>query len=343
MKIHYISDHAILEYDEVQMFLDLGHEVFSNGAYLDPAGHITLARPGLKGAKFYENWAKLARETSRTEMPAELIDPFDVIIIMHSPNVLIENWERMKHKRVIWRSIGQSVPGIERRLAPLRAEGLEVVRYSPKEEGIADFMGSDAMIRFYKDPEVYKGWDGFGGKAVNFSQSLKGRREFCHYDEIIEVIETFAGRVYGPGNEDLGSYNGGQVTYEQQIEIMQKAGVFVYGGTYPASYTLSFIEALMTGLPIVAISKTLAHIPQFEAIDFYEVDELLARIGGVVCDSADQMIYESQRLLNDQEHAENISRKQRELAIELFGKDKIYKMWEVLLNGQTTKKRAGEV
>jgi hypothetical protein len=67
MKIHYISDHSVLEYDEVQLLLDLGHEVFANGAYLDPAGHITLPRPGLRGGQIYPQFVELARTHPRTE------------------------------------------------------------------------------------------------------------------------------------------------------------------------------------------------------------------------------------------------------------------------------------
>lgn len=333
MKIHYISDHSILEYDEVQLFLDLGYEVFSNGAYLDPNGHITLPRPALKGGKYYANYADLARSSARTNLPAELIDPFDVIIVMHSPNVIIQNWERLKHKKVIWRSIGQSVPGIERALAPLKAQGLVVVRYSPKERHLADYMGEDALIRFYKDEKIYTGWRGDAGGVVNFSQSLKGRREFCHYDEIMAVIETFGGMVYGPGNEDLAQFNGGSVPYEQQLEIMRQSGVMIYGGTWPAAYTLSFIEALMLGLPIVAISKKLAHVEKFEAIDFYEVDELMAEISGVVCDTPEDMISQTRKLLEVPAFAASISERQRELALKYFSKAKIGEQWDDLLKG----------
>jgi hypothetical protein len=336
MRIHYVSDHSILEYDEVQLLLDLGHEVFSNGAYIDPKGHITLPRPALKGAHFYEDWAKLAQVHPKTNLPQELIDPFDVIIFMHQPKALLENWPKLKHKNVIWRSIGQSVPWIERALSGLKAEGLKIVRYSPKERNLQDYMGEDALIRFYKDPDVYKDWDGWaggGGGVVNFSQSLKGRREFCHYDEIMEVIEHFDGTVYGPGNEDLGKFNGGQVPYEQQLEVIKSAGVLVYGGTWPACYTLSFIEALMTGLPIVAISKALAHIPKFEGIDFYEVDELLAECSGVVCDTPEQMVHQTARLLNDPVHANVISTRQRELALRHFSKETIAPQWSELLGG----------
>ncbi len=333
MKIHYISDHSILEYDEIQLLTEMGHDVFSNGAYLDPAGHLTLPRPAIKGMKYNAKFADLARTHPKTQLPDELIDPFDVIIIMHQPQVIIQNWEKLKHKKVVWRTIGQSVKWIEEALRPMRDEGLKIVRYSPKEKNIEGYMGEHAVIRFYKDPDVYKDWTGDNKNVVNFSQSLKGRREFCHYDEIMAVIETFKGKVYGPGNDDLGAFNGGDQPYERQLEIMKSSKVMIYGGTWPASYTLSFIEALMMGLPIVAISKALAHYKKYEPFDFYEVDELLAEIGGIVCDTPEQMVQATQKLLDNDEHALEISKKQKELALKYFGKETIKKQWGEFLNG----------
>ena len=333
MKIHYISDHSILEYDEVKLFVDMGHDVFSNGAYLDPKGHITLPRPGIDKMKYNAKFADIARNTPRTDIPEELLDPFDLIIVMHQPQVIVQNWEKLKGRNVIWRTIGQSVTGIEKMLEKPRTEGLKIVRYSPKEENIKGYIGSDAMIRFYKDPEEYKGWTGNTKDVVSFAQSLKGRRGFCHYDEIMGVIEKLDGKVYGPGNEDLGKFNGGSVPYEAQIEIMRQSRVMVYGGTWPASYTLGFIEALMMGLPVVAISKALAHYPQYEAFNFYEVDEILASIGGIVCDNTKDMVRHTKELLADYSHAKNISDRQREVAIKLFGKETIEQQWREFFDG----------
>lgn len=332
MKIHYISCHEILEYDEVQLLTDMGHEVFSNGAYINPEGHISLARPGIKGMDYNEKYAKLAIENPKTNLPKELIDPFDVIIVMHQPDVLIQNWDKMKHKKVVWRTIGQSVPSVEEKLAPLREEGLLIVRYSPKEENIDNYIGSDALIRFYKDEKIYSGWDGATGDVVNFTQSLLGRRDFVHYDEIMPVIEVFSGKIYGPGNEDLGSFNGGKAPFDKQLEIMRHAGVMVYGGTWPASYTLSFIEALMMGLPMVVISKTLANVPKFQNIDFYEVDEIMSKISAPVCGSVNELLDATKELLDNTDYARDISRRQIDIARELFGKDVIAKQWRTFLN-----------
>lgn len=334
MKIHYLSCHSVLEYDEVKLFTELGYEVFSNGAYLNPEGAYTLPRPAIEGAKYYEEYADLARVHPKTKLPDELIEPFDVIIIMHSPEVLFQNWESFKRlgKRVIWRTIGQSVASTERRVQDLRAQGLEIVRYSPKERNLANYAGDDAMIRFYKDPKEFKDWNGDDVRVVNFSQSLKGRRDFCHYDEIVQMMEGFPSMVYGTGNEDLGELNGGEMPYEKQKEIYRNARVYVYGGTWPASYTLSFMEAMMTGIPIVAVGSGFAHISRFENFDFYEIPDFIENgVNGFCFDDIPSLRNAVKQLMNNKTLATKISTNARIKAIELFGKDEIAKQWKAFL------------
>lgn len=335
MKIHYLSCHSILEYDEFKLLTELGHDVFSNGAYLDPSGHISLPRPGVPKAIKWSELIPYATDYPRTNLPNELIDPFDVIVVMHTPELISENWPRIKHKRVIWRTIGQSVPATERRLKPMRTEGLQIIRYSPKEENIEGFIGSDALIRFYKDPGEYCGWVGNSDKVINFTQTLKGRGAFVHYDEILGAMAGYNSKIYGSGNEDLGMFNGGEVSYKRSLEIMREARVYVYGGTWPASYTLSFIEAWMLGIPVVAIGKGLAHLPQFERLNFYEVDELIEHgVDGFIANTVPEMRLYIAQLLNDYELAQTISKNARKKALAYFGRDLIANQWAEFLRNQ---------
>ncbi len=352
MRILYMSCHEILEYDELKLFSELGHEVYSLGAYTQPGGTEHRKRPPLE-LPYDPHFIELALQYDRRKLHPEMLDGFDVVIVMHTPGFLgyvgkhdwnpelgEGNWPLFrdfirKGGRVIWRSIGQSVPSLEKKLQSFRNEGLEVVRYSPAEERIADNIGTDAVIRFYKDPDEYKDWNGQTRRVVNFTQSLKARAEFTGYKTIQHVMEDRPegeAVVYGPGNEDLGALSGGLVTYEQQLQILRDSRVFIYTGTYPASYTLSFIEAMMTGIPIVAVGPKLGNGSMFPSLETYEVADIIEDgRSGLVDDDPALLRHHVTRLLNDYSAARLMSTFGRARAIELFGKERIKKQWQEFL------------
>jgi hypothetical protein len=317
------------------LLTELGHDVFSiGGAYANPAGHPSLPRPSIQGAVFHEDWFEESQRFARTDVPKEFFDKFDLIIVMHTPEVIIQNWPRMKHKPVIWRSIGQSVPSIEGMLKSLRDEGLKIVRYSPKEKQLPEYIGADAMIRFYKDEDEWTGWVGSNPRAINFTQSLKGRRFFCHHDDVLEMISGFPAKIFGSGNEDLGNLNGGELTYENQKGQLKENRLMVYGGTWPACYTLSFMEAWMMGIPVVAVGKRIAENLRcpHEHLNFYEVHEMISNgIDGFCSDNVGELRAYIQQLLDNYDLATKIGKAGRAKAIDFFGKSKIKKEWNDFL------------
>jgi hypothetical protein len=336
LKIHYMSVHSILEYDEVSLLTEIGAEVFSNGAYLDPKGNKLLPRPEIKGAKYFPEYEKLARIYPRTNLPPELIEPFDVIIIMHQPEWITENWDRIKHKKVIWRSIGQSNPSVENQLRKMKYEGLKIVRYSPMEEQIPGFIGEDTMIRFYKDPDEFNGWNGDTVRVINISQSLFARRVFCHYDQIMATTVGFPFLVYGNANDNLGPLNGGELTYENLKGVLRDNRVFLYGGTWPACYTLSLIEAMMTGIPVVCLGTKMAEeineIPQSDRFKFYEIPSIIKNgQNGYYSNDINELRDDLHQLLEDHDLAKRIGEAGRETAIQMFAKKKIKDQWQRFL------------
>lgn len=334
-KILILSCHSVLENDEYQMLIDLGHSVFSHGAYIEPQGHYLLPRPAIKGGVEYPELAKLARMFPKTDLPVEMINWADIILVMHTPEWISGNWRKFRElkKRVIWRSIGQSTPRIEQIIRFYKQEGLEIIRYSPKEENIKNYAGQHALIRFYKDPEEFMGWNGHNRDVINMTQSLKGRRVFCHYDEITNIISNSHGKVYGSGNDDLGELNGGELPFDLLKKKLQDSRAFIYGGTYPASYTLSFIEAWMTGIPVVALGQDKAeNISGVEGIKFYEVHELIDNeVNGFVSDDLEYLKDKVKLLVQDHNLAKQIGDAGREKAIKIFGKQIIYNQWKEYL------------
>ena len=61
MNILYVGSHSILEYDEVRLLSDLGHDIFSIGSYTDPANPSDDKRPAIAGMEFPHPHATVCR------------------------------------------------------------------------------------------------------------------------------------------------------------------------------------------------------------------------------------------------------------------------------------------
>lgn len=328
MRLLYFSAHAILEYDELRLFEELGIKYFSLGSYVKPTAPVDSIRPALKS--YPENWVR-GNAPPRDNIPNEFIGQFDTVVIMHVPEWIEQNWDKFRGKRVIWRTIGQSTPGIEARMLEYRRKGLEIVRYSPMEANIEQSAGCDKIIRFYKDPLEFGNWVGIGNEVITFAQDMKHRGEFCNYEAFTKIVEGFNAKVYGPKNESSGELNGGFLTYGDMKQKMRDARVYVYTGTQPASYTLNLIEAMMTGVPIVALGplhcNSLNQKIKLNG-DLYEVPQIITNgVNGFVSDSIVELRERVQFLLSDYKSAKRIGEMGRQTAIEIFGKDSIKKQW----------------
>jgi hypothetical protein len=267
----------------------------------------------------------------RNKLTMSYVEQFDVIIVMHVPEWITENWESIKHKRVIWRSIGQSTPAVEAKLAPYRKQGLEVIRYSPREINIDGNIGADHLIRFYKDEREFNHWSGGGTEVITFAQNMKHRGEYLNVTACQQLMHGFNAHVYGPKNEQMGPLNGGFLSYDGMKQKMRDARVYVYTGTQPASYTLSFIEAMMTGCPIVAVGEKYGNSLNI-AGKVYEIPDIIQDgYNGFVSDDLEYLRSKIDLLVKDKRAARAISAAGRQTAIELFGKQFIKEQWSKVL------------
>ena len=337
-KILYLSCHEILEYDELKLFTELGHECYSLGAYTQPGGEEHRKRPALD-LPYDPHFIELSLQYQRENLHAEQLKGIDIVIVMHVTSWITNNWPLFKDfidkgGRVIWRSIGQSIPAREHELREARSQGLEVVRYSPAEMTIKDNIGQNAMIRFYKDPDEFKDWTGEDRRVINFTQSMRERGAFCGWGIYQQATRMLPRVVYGPNNDDLGpKLNGGMLSADQQLQAYRTGRVYFYHGTYPASYTLTFIEALMTGIPVVAVGKNEGNsFNMFPDQATYEVPDIIDHGMNGFCSDSPAVLRESiEAMLNDQGKAKAIGVFGRQRAIELFGKAKIKSEWEAFL------------
>lgn len=342
MRILYLSCHSILEHNEILLFHQMGHKVFSPGAYVCPAnpGDHTL-RPGIPDliydpdilAQFHRIAGSCPGSDAKDYLTKEFIDNFDVVIVMHMPRWVTRNWEAIKHKRVIWRTIGQSVASTEAQLLPYRQAGMQIVRYSPKERNIPGYIGEDGIIRFYKDSRVYGPWIGSNKRVISLAQHMKQRDSACNYTFFEEVTRPFPRHLFGPGNEGQ-DWTTGKIPFDQLIQELKLNRVYFYTGTHPASYTLNFIEAWLSGIPVVAIGPAHGNASYFPGHDLYEVPELIKNYTtGFVSDDIRELRSHIKLLLDNDIVAKTIGVQGRQAAERIFGKDTICFQWKRFLAG----------
>ena len=328
MKTLFLSCHAILEYDELKILEELGVDYFSLGSYIIPQKPVDPIRPPLKKEVDEE---LLRTAPYRESIPKSFVDNFDTIIVMHVPEWIEANWEVFKGKRVIWRTIGQSHEKIEARMYKYRLEGLEVVRYSGREANIKGNIGSDAVIPFYKDENEFNGYLGTSKEIITIAQNMKHRAEYCNYDAFVSLAEQMPVRLYGTSNEASGPLWGGFLSYNDMKMKLRDARAYIYTGTQPACYTLSFIEAMMTGIPVIALGPT--HCNSLDiAGDMYEVPDIIKNaVNGFVSDDMDYLRRVMRELLGDQRTAQRIGEMGRQTAIKWFGKTTVKEKWRKYL------------
>jgi hypothetical protein len=353
MKILYLSCHSVLEYDELRILTELDDtlpeneklniEVFSlNGAYMNPTQSGDYLRSVIPKGKFYQNLFRIALQCDKDRICPELVDWCDVVLSMHNSSVpgskhsqawIANNWALFKEKKksVIWRSIGQSTLEIEKELMQYRKEGLKIVRYSPIEQVMTDFAGQDAIIRFGKDSEEFSGWTGERKQVITLAQSFKKRGEHLGYSVFEKATEGFTRKVYGTENEDLGEMCGGTRSYGELKQNIRESRVFFYFGTQPAPYTLSFIEAMMTGIPIVAVGPKLRDTGIYKW-KHYEIPDIISNgINGYWSDDINELKGYIQLLMDDEETAKRIGEAGRKTAIKLFDTKQIKSEWATFL------------
>jgi hypothetical protein len=342
MNVLLLLAHSIAEYDDMRMFTDMGVDVFSIGAYTDPRHPGDTMRPPLPDAPWHPELAALVagdQMRHKEHLPDELIEWADVIIAHHYVREwLLYQWPRIKHKRVVWRTCGQSDPSLEAAMTPLRAQGLQIVRYSPAErryfEGQGIFAGEDALIRFGKYPEDWGGWTGEDAVVGNLTQNMAQRGEHVGLPFWLAATEGLPVRPAGPGSEQLRG-GIGALDYQSMREYLRRCRAYLYTGTIPASYTLGLIEAMLTGTPVVSIGpKTwgkLAHPDLFEGDELAHIDPITFAGGDFDPNEPAWANLVLQALLNDADGARVMSHLQRQRAIDLFDVRKVREQWAQFL------------
>lgn len=347
MNIVLLLAHAVEEYDQVRLLSELGYNVFSIGAYSEPAKPSVDIRPAIPNAPDYPELRSACHarreeradrkdiltpdglrppvDWAKADLPDAVFDWADTIICHHFEHTwIVPQWHRIKEKRVIWRTVGQSVEYNERMMQPLRREGIQIVRYSPNEVCIPGYAGDDALIRFYKDPAEWSDWNGTIPTVINFTQNLRQRDPYTNWRFWEEATRQVSRKPCGPGSEWI--EGPGEMSWESMRDELRNNRAYLYTGTQPASYTLGLIEAMMTGIPVVSIGPSWMNVFPYGPLLFegHQITEHW---------SNSPMHIEAilKQLLKNPTLATAWSISQRERAIDLFGKDKVARQWKEFL------------
>lgn len=249
--ILYISCHSVLEYDELRLLTSLGHSIFAIGSYFDPQNPGESIRPQLRLHQD-PGWRDLFYKTSCTfpMLSREFLSKFDVIIAMHGHKFLEDNLKNIaKDCQILWRGIGQSLPQIEQKLKNLKSKGVQLIRYSPLEAKTANYAGEDYLVRFCKREAEFEGDNQRNGKGFVCYNAITQRSSFNDWNESSGFIRANDFDIYGGSNESLKNYKG-FLSPTDQLDLFKTYSKVYCLSSYPAPYTLGFIEAIMSSCEI---------------------------------------------------------------------------------------------
>ncbi len=338
--------HEIEEFQQTLLMHELGHSVFSIGAYMRPSrpGAVGTLRPPLPQVPEHDDLVAAVDAlgqkghtdtlmAAKKDLPQTVIDWADVIICHHLEHTwLMPQWHRIREKRVVWRTVGQSTEGNEGLMQPLRADGLQIVRYSPKERNIPEYAGEDCIIRFWMDPDEWTGWTGDEAIVTNITQSLYRRSleddgtlrpapyQWTNWQFWEQTTKGLARVAAGPESQVLGGP--GPLPLPEMQALLRRARCYLYTGTQPASYTLGLLEAMMTGIPVVSIGPSWHGIFPYGP-KLFEGHELAPLWSDRPSGAREHV----KQLLDDHAYAREMSEATRIRALDLFAKDKVAAQW----------------
>ncbi len=325
-RILIISVHPVLEYDERKLFSEIGFECFSLGFFsnFDGSSGASLRR-AFEESDFTANCRDRFMRTGCKIVPTEkfayslsreFAAYFDIIVVHHNYEFISHNWEAISDRLVVWRTIGQELGFPDQYLSPFRDKGLKIVRWSPQERHLEGYIGADAIIRAAKDNREFLNWKG-GGPIICFTNNFLERSSALNYDFFRAVADAEPIQLFGVGNEGIPEWSG-LATYPEQLQLFSRATATFLTGTWPAPYTLGFVESWMAGAPVVHIGK--AVWAKTRAGILFEVDQLIENgINGFIANSETEAVSYLRELNATPSLAKDISTQARFAAERYFG------------------------
>ena len=124
MNVLLALSHSVEEYDQLRLLHSLGYTVASIGGYIDPAHPHTAMRPPLPDVPAVPELRAAVDAlgtddnlgAAQSRLPDVALEWADIIIYHHYLGRLFGQWPRIRDwmdggRRVVWRTVGQSVEG----------------------------------------------------------------------------------------------------------------------------------------------------------------------------------------------------------------------------------------
>ena len=336
--------HAIEENQQLDLLTSLGYDAWSIGGYIDPLHPHSELRPPLPSATQHPD-LKAAVDAigsndnltvAQSHIPdavLEWLGDDGIIVLHHKEERLWGDWPRLLDwkrgsggRRIIWRTVGQSVANNERNATPYRMAGCERVAYSPREANIPGYSGHDALIRFW-GTQSDRPWTGTDHRVIQISQHLRQREPFTNWGFWDTATRDLPRLAIGPGSEVIGG--AGSVSVDAMADYLHTCRAFLFTGSQPASYTLGLLEALHAGIPVISIGPTWMRIryTDHDASELFEGHE----IAPGAYDDPNMAHHALRRLLTDDAHAEEASRLSRLVARDLFDRETVGAQWKAFI------------
>lgn len=251
--ILYIPCHSVLEYDELRLLTSLGHNIFSTGSYFDPNIPAESIRPPLilrQDPEWKDIFYKTGCSVTPIKLSKEFLSKFNFMISTHKTMPFESNLRNIpKSCEKIWRGIGQATPHTEVKLRDLKKNGVRLIRYSPMESRTTNFAGQDGLIRFFKKESEFISNDTKTNNGFLCYNAILQRSQYNDWNFFKDFVEYNNFEIFGGSNESIKNYHGFLST-EEQLCLFKRYSKICCLSSYPAPYTLGFLEAVMSELEI---------------------------------------------------------------------------------------------
>tara|TARA_Y100000310_G_scaffold249502_1_gene255570 strand:+ start:2917 stop:3867 length:951 start_codon:yes stop_codon:yes gene_type:complete len=213
--------------------------------------------------------------------------------------------------------------------AGIEHDNIFLVCYSKTEMGIYHKVSFDHKgfrsrihyIPFALDPDEFDNWDGSKPKVYTTCNDFQNRQS-CNFPVYQDIVKDIPHVFSGRNTEEVGGI--GLQSYDDLKSNYQAYRMYLSMGTIPAPYTLTPLEAMMTGCPTAIYDNGMG----------ISDEGILSNDGTVGIVSNDLVVLREyiQRTIDDKAFADDQSNKVRARAMSLFHLQAVAKQWKELLS-----------